>query len=57
MAKRMDPIVKKETEYVAIWVMAGCILMLGVCLVLHLWSIPVLLAVCWVAPPPWATSY
>ena len=43
MAKRMDPIVKKETEYVAIWVMAGCILMLGVCLVLHLWSIPVLL--------------
>ena len=43
MAKRMDPIVKKETEYVAIWVMCGCILMLGVCLVLHLWSIPVLL--------------
>ena len=43
MAKRMDPIVKKETEYVAIWVMAGCILMLGVCLVLHWWSIPVLL--------------
>lgn len=42
MAK-MDPVVKKETEYVAIWVMAGCILMLGVCLVLHWWSLPVLL--------------
>lgn len=43
MAKRIDPVVKKETEYVAIWVMAGCILMLGVCLVLHWWSLPVLL--------------
>lgn len=41
MAK-MDPIVKRETEYVAIWVMAGCILIQGVFLVLHLWNLTVL---------------
>ena len=41
MAK-MDPVVKRETEYVAIWVMAGCILIQGVFLVLHLWNLTVL---------------
>ncbi len=41
MAK-MDPVVKRETEYVAIWVMAVCILIQGVCLVLHWWNLPVL---------------
>lgn len=41
MAK-MDPVVKKETEYVAIWVMAGCMLIQGVCLVLHWWNLTIL---------------
>ena len=42
MAK-MDPVVKKETEYISLWVMAICLLIQGVCLVLHWWSLPVLL--------------
>ena len=42
MAK-MDPVVKKETEYVAIWVLAGCMLIQGVCLVADWWSLSVLL--------------
>ena len=41
MAK-MDPVVKRETEYVAIWVMAGCMLIQGVCLVLHWWNLTIL---------------
>ena len=43
MAKRMDPIVKKETTYVAMWVLACCLLMQGVCLLLGWWSLSVLL--------------
>ena len=43
MAKPMDPIVKKETAYVALWVLAGCMLTQGVCLVAGWWSLPVLL--------------
>lgn len=42
MAKQMDPIVKKETSYVAVWVLAGCMLIQGVCLVAGWWSLPVL---------------
>lgn len=43
MAKPIDPIVKKETAYVATWVLAGCMLIQGVCLVAGWWSLPVLL--------------
>ena len=43
MAKPMDPVVKKETSYVALWVLAGCMLTQGVCLILGRWSLPVLL--------------
>ena len=42
MAK-LDPVVKKETAYVAAWVLAGCMLIQGVCLVAGWWSLPVLL--------------
>ena len=42
MAK-MDPVVKKETGYVAVWVLACCLLIQGVCLVIGWWSLPVLL--------------
>lgn len=41
MAK-MDPVVKRETECVALWVMAVCILIQGVCLVLHWWNLTIL---------------
>ena len=39
----MDPVVKKETTYVAMWVLACCLLMQGVCLMLGWWSLSVLL--------------
>ncbi len=42
MAK-MAPAVKKETTYVAMWVLAGCLLTQGVCLCVGWWSLPVLL--------------
>ena len=42
MAK-IDPVVKKETTYVAMWVLACCLLMQGVCLLLGWWSLSVLL--------------
>lgn len=42
MAK-WDPIVKKETGNVALWVLVGCILTQGVCLIAGWWSVPVLL--------------
>lgn len=43
MAKQIDPIVKKETSYVAVWVLAGCMLTQGVCLIAGWWNLPVLL--------------
>lgn len=43
MAKQLNPVVKKETAYVAAWVLAGCLLTQGVCLILGWWSLPVLL--------------
>ena len=43
MAKQLDPVVKKETAYVAMWVLAGCMMTQGVCLVIGWWSLPVLL--------------
>lgn len=42
MAK-LDPVVKKETTYVSAWVLAGCLLIQGVCLVAGWWSLSVLL--------------
>ena len=41
MAK-LDPVVKKETSYVALWVAAGCMLIQGVFLVAGWWDLPVL---------------
>ena len=41
MAK-LDPVVKKETSYVAIWVAAGCLLIQGVFLVAGWWNWTVL---------------
>ena len=43
MAKQLDPVIKKETSYVALWVLAACALIQGVCLVCGWWSLPVLL--------------
>ncbi len=43
MAKQMDPVIKKEVSYVAAWVLAGCLLAQGICLILGWWNIPVLL--------------
>ena len=40
---KLDPVVKKETSYVAVWVLAGCMMTQGVCLVLGWWSLSVLL--------------
>ena len=40
---KLDPVVKKETSYVAVWVLAGCLMTQGVCLVLGWWSLSVLL--------------
>ena len=42
MAKEINPVVKKETVYVAAWVLAGCLLIQGVCVLLGWWSLPVL---------------
>ena len=42
MAK-LDPIIKKETTYVGLWVLATCLLVQGVCLLLGWWSLSVLL--------------
>lgn len=42
MAKT-DPVIKKEISYVALWVLAACMLTQGVCLVAGWWSLPVLL--------------
>lgn len=42
MAK-LDPVIRKETAYVTLWVLAACALMQGVCLIAGWWSIPVLL--------------
>ena len=42
MAK-MDPVIKKETTYVGLWVLATCLLVQGVCLLLGWWSLSVLL--------------
>lgn len=41
MAK-LDPVVKKETSYVAIWVAAGCLLIQGVFLIAGWWNWTVL---------------
>lgn len=43
MAKQMDPVVKKETAYVAVWVLGSVLLTQAVCLVIGLWSLSVLL--------------
>lgn len=40
---KLDPVVKKETSYVAVWVLAGCLMTQGVCLVAGWWSLSVLL--------------
>lgn len=42
MAK-VDAVIKKETAYVALWVLAACMMTQGVCLVAGWWSVPVLL--------------
>ena len=42
MAK-LDPVIKKETTYVGLWVLAACMMVQGVCLLLGWWSISVLL--------------
>ena len=40
--RKIDPIVRQETGYVALWVLAGCLLLQGVCLVVGWWSLKVL---------------
>lgn len=42
MAK-LDPVVKKETAYVAAWVAAGVLMIQGVCLMVGWWNLSVLL--------------
>lgn len=42
MAKT-DPVIKQEATYVAVWVLAACVLTQGVCLTVGWWSLPVLL--------------
>ena len=42
MAK-MDPIVKQETLPIAVWVLIGCLLTQGVCLIVGWWNLPILL--------------
>lgn len=42
MAKT-DPVIKQEVTYVAVCVLAACVLTQGVCLVVGWWSLPVLL--------------
>ena len=43
MIQRADPVVQRETAYVATWVLAGGMMIQGVCLVVGWWSLPVLL--------------
>lgn len=43
MAKPMNPVIRQETGYVALWVLAACALTQGVCLVCGWWSLSVLL--------------
>ena len=43
MAKKLDPVIQKETTYVALWVLAACMMTQGVCLLLGWWSLSVLL--------------
>ena len=43
MAIQLDPVTKKETAFVATWVVAGGLLAQGICLILGWWSLPVLL--------------
>ena len=40
---KIDPIVRKETGYIALCVLAGSLLTQGVCLIAGWWSLPVLL--------------
>ena len=40
---KIDPVVRRETGYTAIWVAAGSLLIQGVCLIAGWWSLPVLL--------------
>ena len=42
MAKPLDPVIKKETVYVAVWVLAGCMLTQGVALLVGWWHWSVL---------------
>lgn len=42
MAKPLDPVIKKETIYVAVWVLAGCMLTQGVALLVGWWHWSVL---------------
>ena len=42
MAKPLDPVIKKETAYVAVWVLAGCMLTQGVALLVGWWHWSVL---------------
>lgn len=41
MAK-IDPVIKKDSSYVTLWVLASCMLTQGVCLMVGWWSLPVL---------------
>lgn len=40
---KLDPVTKKMASYVAAWVLAGCMLTQGVCLVAGWWNLPALL--------------
>lgn len=39
---KIDQVVRRETGYVSLWVLAGCLLIQGVCLVAGWWSMDVL---------------
>ena len=43
MAKKLDPVVRNETAYVAVWVLGTCVITQGVCLLGGGWSLSVLL--------------
>ena len=40
---KIDPTVRRETAYTALWVGVGSLLIQGVCLIVGWWSLPVLL--------------
>lgn len=40
---KIDPTVRRETGYIALWVLSGSLLIQGVCLLAGWWSLPVLL--------------